>query len=242
MVTIMGCRKAQYIDEIKTIDVNGVSILYQVRGWNNKPAIILIHGNGGSHELLGLMAQQLDSAGYLVYAPDSRGQGANEPVTEYHYADMAEDMAQMIGQLGIKNPYVFGWSDGGIIALMTEMAHPGIFRAIITSGANIYPEGVYGLGPDSIDQLREEYKDVPLFRMMLYEPNIRPEELEAIHCPALIVAGEKDIIRMDHTRLIAESIPQGEMMILPGEDHISHILNNPKMGEIIIKYLDQLNQ
>lgn len=235
----VSCRSGS-VHELRSMEVNGVSIVYEVRGKMDAQPIVLIHGNSGSHNDLSLMAAQLDSAGYLVYAPDCRGQGANTPLDEYHYADMAADIVEMVHKLGIE-PYVFGWSDGGNVALMAEISHPGTFKAIITSGANLYPEGIVGIDSTTIERYREENKDAsPLFRMMLYEPNITLEQLSTIRCPALIVAGENDLIREEHTRLIAASIPNGQALILPGEDHISHIVNNKKMGEIVISTIKRI--
>ena len=134
----------RHVEQLKTIEVNGVSLVYQRVGRLSGQPVVLLHGNGGSHEHLSVMAQQLDSAGYLVYALDSRGQGANAPLEEYHYADMAEDVYAFCQALGIEQPAVFGWSDGGIVALLTEVLHPGTFRAIAVSGANITPDGIVG--------------------------------------------------------------------------------------------------
>ena len=68
------------IGEHKTIEVNGVSLYYEVAGVG-KP-VVLVHGNGGSHEALHTETEALVAAGYQVFAGDSRGQGANERLTE----------------------------------------------------------------------------------------------------------------------------------------------------------------
>ncbi|MGN1247736.1 MAG: alpha/beta fold hydrolase, partial [Paludibacteraceae bacterium] len=223
---------------------NGVSLVYQRVGRLSGQPVVLLHGNGGSHEHLSVMAQQLDSAGYLVYAPDSRGQGANAPLDEYHYADMAEDVYAFCQALGIEKPAVFGWSDGGIIALLTEVLHPGTFSAIAVSGANITPDGIVGFEEMrralTTDSLGNPIAPAPLHKMMLTEPHITPAELGTIACPTLVVAGEHDLILEEQTRLIARSIPHGSLLILRGEDHGSHIWQNPKMGRILLDYLEQV--
>ncbi|MCI7812931.1 MAG: alpha/beta fold hydrolase [Lachnospiraceae bacterium] len=63
-----------------TIEVNGVSLYYEVAG-EGKP-VVLVHGNGGNHKVFHVEIQQLVDAGYQVYALDSRGQGENEPLDE----------------------------------------------------------------------------------------------------------------------------------------------------------------
>ena len=60
------------LNEIRDIDVNGVNIVYQIQGNEDDKPVILLHGNSGEHDHLSVMVNQLDSAGYLVYALDSR--------------------------------------------------------------------------------------------------------------------------------------------------------------------------
>lgn len=236
----------RHVEQLKSIEVNGVSLVYQRVGRLSGQPVVLLHGNGGCHEHLSVMAQQLDSAGYLVYALDSRGQGANAPLEEYHYADMAEDVYAFCQALGIEQPAVFGWSDGGIVALLTEVLHPGTFRAIAVSGANITPEGIVGFEDIyralTTDSLGNAIVPAPLHKMMLTEPHITPAELGTIACPTLVVAGEHDLILEEQTRLIARSIPHGSLLILRGEDHGSHIWQNPKMGRVLLNYLGQVLQ
>ena len=225
------------LDEVNNIDVNGVNIVYQVKGNSKDKPVILLHGNSGEHDHLSVMVDQLDSAGYLVYALDSRGQGANAPVSEYHYIDMANDLADFIDKIGLKKPAIFGWSDGGNIALQMEVLHPGTAGLIVTAGANIFPEGVKA---DFWEEFKKELqKDSipPLTKMMLLEPQMRAEDMQTIQCPALITIGEFDLIDETHTRMIANNIPKGEMMIVAGEDHGSFVYKSPKIGEIVIAYL-----
>ena len=230
----------KHLDETTNLDVNGVNLVYQVKGYEDAKPVILLHGNGGEHDHLSVMVDQLDSAGYLVYALDSRGQGANAPLDEYHYVDMAEDVYAFIQELELEKPALFGWSDGGNIALQMEVLHPGTAGAIITSGANIFPEGVEANFWAEFSKQKENDSIAPLVRMMLYEPNMTFDDLHNIQCPALIVAGEHDLIDTLHTRAIAENIHQGKVFFAPGEDHGSHIYKSPKMGKILLEYFKEI--
>lgn len=230
-LSIICCR---YPEELRTIHVNGLDLVYAIRGPQDGKPVVLVHGNGGSHRSMLTQAKQLALAGYRVYSPDSRGQGANPPLEEYHYADMTEDTYQFIKALGLHEPALYGWSDGGIIALMLEMAHPGTCSMIALSGANLYPD----CGPDF-----EEFKKwileegTPLALMMLSEPDIRPEDLSAIRCPALVTAGTRDLISAEHTKLIADNIPDSELVFVEGATHSSFIVKNPRMGRLLLDFL-----
>ena len=232
--------RSKHVDELRDIDVNGVNILYQIKGEEDAKPVILLHGNGGEHDHLSVMVDQLDSAGYLVYALDSRGQGANAPLSEYHYVDMAEDVYALIEQLELEHPAVFGWSDGGNVALQLEVLHPGTLGAIVTSGANIFPEGVEASFWAEFSKQKESDSIAPLVRMMLYEPQMSFEDMKKVACPALIVAGEYDLIDTAHTCAIAANIPRGRVMFLPGEDHGSHVYKNAKMGEVLLDYFKEI--
>ncbi len=89
-----ACHETRYESYTDTVEVNGVSLFYAAEG-SGKP-VILLHGNGGSHNDLETTHRELAQAGYMVYALDSRGQGANKPLPEYHYKDMAADVYEFI--------------------------------------------------------------------------------------------------------------------------------------------------
>jgi pimeloyl-ACP methyl ester carboxylesterase len=226
------------IDEVNNIDVNGVNIVYQVKGNSKDKPVILLHGNSGEHDHLSIMVDQLDSAGYLVYALDSRGQGANQRLSEYHYKDMAADVYEFIKLKGLEKPAVFGFSDGGIIALQLEVMYPGTLGAIVTGGANIFVEGA--LIPEFAEGFLAQPSTEPLVIMLQTEPEMTVEEINTIQCPALIMSGEHDLIQADHTRLIGENIPGARMKIIPGEDHGSYICNSPKLSPLILDFFRQI--
>jgi len=219
-----------YPEHTDYIEVNGQRLLYAVRGPEDGKAVILVHGNGGSHKSLLTQAKQLARWGYRVYSLDSRGQGANPPVDELHYSDMTEDTYRFIKQLGLKEPYFYGWSDGGIIGLMLESQHPGTLGKLAVSGANLSPD----CGEDF-----ESFKEwilanqSPVTLMMLDEPDINPKSLSAIKCPTLVTVGSRDVISVEHTKLIADSIPGAKLVVVKRGTHSSYIKRSPRMGRML---------
>lgn len=228
----------RYPEQCFRIEVNGQNLLYAVRGPQDGRPVVLLHGNGGSHKSMLTQAKQLALRGYRVYSLDSRGQGANQPLDEYHYSDMTEDVYQFICALNLsERPAVYGWSDGGIEALMLEMMHPGTCSSIAVSGANLFPEC-----GDGFEEFKEWILSVgtPLVMMMLSEPRIAPASLRVIPCPALVTVGDQDLISVEHTRLISDNIPDSRLVVVRRATHGNFIKRNPRMGKLLLKFYKEI--
>lgn len=237
IVLAVSCQmNRQYESYTDTARVNGTSIFYAAEGAGK--AVILLHGNGGSHNDLETTQRDLAQAGYMVYALDSRGQGANARLSEYHYKDMATDVYEFIKTKGLEKPAVFGFSDGGIIALQLEVMYPGTLGAIATGGANIFVKGA--LVPEFEQGFLAQPTDEPLVKMMQNEPTMTPQDMQTIQAPSLIMSGEHDLILEDHTRLIGENIPDARVKIIPGEDHGSYICNSPKLAVLLLDFFNEI--
>ena len=221
-------------DSMKTVDVNGITLHYAVFG-EGRP-IVLIHGNGEDHTIFRTEIDQLTAEGYQVYAPDSRGHGANSPMAEYHYTDMAEDMHAFIRALGLRKPALYGHSDGGIIGLLLEIRHPGTLGALAVSGTNCSPAGLIPSFVEEYARINREHPD-PLITLMLTEPQISTEELSRIRIPVLVTAGEHDLILRAETDKIVQAILGAEEVIVENEDHGSYIVGSEIMGELLLRFL-----
>ena len=205
--------------------------------------IVLVHGNGEDHHLFDTEIRQLAEAGFTVYAPDSRGHGkstlvSDEPVTEYHYADMAEDIYQFIKALGLKKPALYGHSDGGIIALLLEISHPGTLGIMAASGTNLSPQGLIPSFIEEYTEINKKEED-PLVTLMLTEPHIDPESLKKIRIPVLVTAGDNDLILPSETEKIAAALPDSEMVIVEDADHGSYIMDSEIMGKLLLDFLQR---
>lgn len=218
------------------IEVNGVCLHYAEAGSGHP--VVLVHGNGESHALFETEIDQLVHAGYRVLAPDSRGHGANTPLSEYHYADMAEDMFQFICALELDKPYMYGHSDGGIIGLLLAIRHPGTLGMLACSGTNLCPEGIVPSFIEEFTAINAENPD-PLITLMLTEPHIDPQELERIEIPVLITVGEHDLILPDETERIVRHLPKARLVTVPGEDHGSYIDHSQIMGKLLLDFLNE---
>ena len=212
--------------------VNGINLYYEIRG-HGRP-LILLHGNGEDHSIFNEAADVL-SKSFTCYLVDSRGHGKSTPVKEYHYADMADDMIAFMEDLDLNDTDFYGFSDGGIIGILASMKTDRI-TDLITSGANLTPEGVD-------DKLRFLIRAMYFFirdgklKLMLEEPHITKEDLSKIKTRTLVLAGSKDVVKKSETVQIAEGIPNAAMQILDGEGHGSYIVHSRKIADLISGWL-----
>jgi pimeloyl-ACP methyl ester carboxylesterase len=206
-----------------TFSFNGTRFYYETYG--SGPPLLLIHGNGqsiaGFKEQIGPL-----SKGHQVIAMDSRGQGKSELGTAaFTYEQMAEDCNALLDHLKLDHVKVLGWSDGGIIGLLLAIHHPEKVGMLAAMAANIEPDGVYPWAVDGIARLRSRttaelaHTDNPkplqfqlqLLDLMGYQPHIPLADLNKIQAPTLVMAGDRDVIRDDHTLSIFHAIPTGHL-------------------------------
>lgn len=215
------------------IQVNNIELNYETYG-NGLP-IILVHGNGETHEIFDKLVEKL-KVNYKVYAIDSRCHGKSQNTQTISYDLMAEDIIAFIKELNITSPTFYGFSDGGIIGLLIAIKHPNLLSNLIISGANISPDAIT---KPMMLFIRSSYFFTrnKLIKLMITEPNISLEELHKITIPVHILVGEKDCICLEHTQLIADNIKNSTLEIIKNETHGSYIIHNSKLYDIIEKYL-----
>lgn len=215
------------------IQLDGQVLYYEETG--DGTPLIMLHGNNESHEIFE-EATEILSEKYTVYAIDSRGQGLSAVPDEFHYIDMAYDVINFIETLGIENPILYGFSDGGIIGLHVARLRGELISKLIISGANLSPKGLKG---SAISEIKRDYKKSnknPLIGLMLKEPNIFDFELEEINVPTLILAGSKDMVKPAETKKINKYIKGSTLRILEGETHSSYVVHSTKIAELIMEY------
>jgi pimeloyl-ACP methyl ester carboxylesterase len=115
--------------ESKFASVNGTRLHY-VRGGAG-PAILLIHGFPQDwsefREVLPRLAEK-----FTVVAVDLRGVGESAEIESgFDKATLAEDLHQLLGQLGLSRVYVFGHDIGGMVAYSFARLYPQEARGVM---------------------------------------------------------------------------------------------------------------
>ncbi len=222
----ISSEKINYGDNPKAghfADVNGIKLYYETYG-DGEP-LIMLHGNGGS---INAFRNQIPffSQHYKVIAIDSRLQGkSGGSPNQISYDLMASDFCALLDQLSIKSAYVLGWSDGGIDGILMALNCPDRVKKLAASGANTVPDTT-ALSRADIDEMKNvvassssSAKEKALNQMMIDQPNIAYAELGKIKCPVLIMAGDHDMIKPEHTLKIFQSIPGASLCIFPDSHH-----------------------
>jgi len=141
--------------------VAGLDLWYDERG-SGEP-LILLHGGIGASEIFGPILGPL-AAGRRVITVDLPGHGHTaDPGRPLRYEEMADQVAGLIGHLGLGQADLMGLSLGGGVALRTVIAHPGLIRRLVLVSAPFrqdgwYPEVVAGqaqLGPEAAEMMKQ---------------------------------------------------------------------------------------
>ena len=230
----------------KYVDANGVKLFYEVYG-EGEP-ILMIHGNGGSFACFENQVEEF-SKHFKVILVDCRGRGNSsyQKEVELTFDLQVEDMYLFLNKLNIKKANILGWSDGGIIGLLLAIKHPETVIKLVTSGANIFPDGALHQeelekGITDLENNNKNHENdlaIDLNNLDFKYPNLQYADLNVIKSKTLIIAGDHDEIKGEHTLKIYESIPDAQLAILPNSSHSALIENSTLFNEIVLRFLLQ---
>jgi pimeloyl-ACP methyl ester carboxylesterase len=226
------------------IRIHGHRMYYAAEGSGR--TLVLLHGGGDSGEHSFEQQIEMLSLHHRIIAPDQVGQGHTPDIpAPLSYTHMMQDTVAVIELLRLHNVDVMGFSDGGIIALMLAARHPYLVRRLVISGVNIAPEG---LTDEQRDELRASQAPTPktidekLAQLWLTSPTkdeLSLELLATIHKPVLVISGDRDAIRLEHTLEIYHALPDAELCILPGTDHGTFSGRPEWLNPILTEFLDR---
>lgn len=207
----------------------------QYFGDPSEPPLLFIHGNAGTWANGKRLIEHFQKDYYLI-APDSRYHGkSSHDGRELSYELMAEDYAHLIDQLELDSLTLIGESDGGIIGLLLAMQDSNKVKRLIALGANIRPDSTAIIASDLEhikgeiirreedialgDSSAESQRSLALLRLIDAHPNLPNSALKAVHCPTLLIYGERDVIKARHRQEMLEALPKGELAIIKDAEH-----------------------
>lgn len=237
----------------KNVEINGARIYYEEYG-EGEP-LLLIHGNAGNIESMGNQIDYFKNH-YRVIVADSRGQGKSELKTDsLTYNQIVKDWEELVNHLRLDSIDILGWSDGGIVALKMGISGKTKINKIVAMGANLRPDST-AVNSWAVKDLINSRKMVEakirekdtaynwnlgkqLIGLLADQPNIPLKDLSKIKAKVLIIAGDEDIIRNQHSLEMYENIPKAQLCIMPGETHFTPASNPELFNSITYKFLSE---
>jgi pimeloyl-ACP methyl ester carboxylesterase len=231
----------------RTVELKDAIIYYEIYG-SGQPLLLLHGGNQAISafiEQIGVFSQQ-----YMVIAVDTRGQGKSKDFSTgaLTYRLFADDMKQLLDSLKIKKANIVGWSDGGITGLIMAMKYPAYVNKLAVMGANLFPQAVKEKSSGVVKDLINVIKDKTdarsnmhrrLFELVLNEPHLTFEDIKSIKAPTLVMAGEDDLILDGHTREIAMTIPDAQLIIFKDATHYAPYFNAAEFNEAVLTFFNE---
>jgi pimeloyl-ACP methyl ester carboxylesterase len=233
-------------------ELNGIKMYYETYGSGDP--VLVIHGSGQSIADMHFQIAHF-AASNKVIVVDSRGHGKSGLGTgNLTYIQMMEDYNALLDQLGLTGVNVIGWSDGGIQSLLLAIHHPEKINKMAIMGANLRPDES-AVDP-AIGEVLQPVSDMfdemiasgdttadwqlqrKLFDLLMTQPNIPIESVQKIQAPVLVIAGDKDIIRAQHSFEIFENLPRAHLAILPGQTHWAPVTDPEGFNALVEKFFN----
>jgi pimeloyl-ACP methyl ester carboxylesterase len=202
------------------VEANGVNYYYEIHG-QGEP-LLLLHGGLGNIQMFGPALTALAQTRQVI-AVDLHGHGrtslGDRPI---RHADIGDDMAVVLKELGYEQVDALGYSFGGGVAFRLAVQHPTLVRRLALVSAGFAQDGFY---PEMLPMqaavsaaMAEEMKGTPMYesyvavaprpedfpklldRMgeLMRVPYDYSEDVKKLQMPVMIVFGDSDMYRPEH--------------------------------------------
>ncbi len=219
-----------------------------------REVVTLLHGGLSSSASMlrrfrGRLSKDFDLAAF-----DRRGHGrtADRPGEAFHYADMAKETIAFLEYLG-RPSHLVGHSDGGVVALHVALDRPDLIDRVVLIGTNFHHRGLVAMPELALDG--PEFEEFAagyvaggvgdraaaseIWRKSLEltarEPTLKERDLARITRPVLVVSGDDDVARLEHTVALYRALAQGQLAVLPASSH-ALLKEHPGLSTRIIRH------
>lgn len=186
-----------------TAALRGTELHYE-RAGSGEP-LLLIQGMSGTHVAWGEPFKGALEESFDVVAFDNRGIGLSAQISEpFTIAEMAEDTAALLDELGWESAHVLGISMGGMIAQELALAHPGRLRSLTLGCTYCGGPGSQLMPQENAEKLLAGFSSGDREQAIRagYEVNLSPtfradeDAFAAFHAMATSVPAARDVIQL----------------------------------------------
>jgi len=238
--------------------VNGLKMYYEIEGTGDALVFIPPAFGFAGRESFPELVQN-----HSVITVDLQGNGrtadiAERPISIEQYA---KDVVELLKYLRISKADFLGESYGGDTGAVIAVRYPEFVRRVVTYSATFAPPPDT-LNPETTkyDQpptaetadirfQRESYKRVapdPSYWPKIYDKvagirwkGFSKEELASIRVPFLILQGDHDFVRLEHSVETAQLIPHAELAVIPDASHFALSSEPERVIPIVKHFLEQ---
>ncbi|MCP5088462.1 MAG: alpha/beta hydrolase [Rhodobacteraceae bacterium] len=223
-----------------TAPVNGIEMYYAVYGDSGGTPILMIHGGLAHGDVWSAQVADL-MTDHKVIVADTRGHGrSTNDGSTYSYGLLASDYLALMDHLSVDKVHLVGWSDGANIGYSISQTNPDRLASHFAHAGNITLDGidpsvetneVFG---GYVGAMAADYAEMSptadgfddflgaVATMWGTEKPGGVDGLKSASVPTLVVQSEFDeAILMDHSKLIASTIPGAEMLVLKNTSHFA---------------------
>ena len=231
--------------------VNGIAIYYEVHGRRDGIPLVLLHGGGSTIDsnfgrLIPFVARTR-----RVIALEEQGHGRtsdrNQPFT---FEQSADDVAGLLRHLEVSQADIFGFSNGATVALQVAIRHPEIVHKLVFASSFTRRDGAQpqlwkfmkqadianmpqplkdaflAVNPDPQGLKTMHDKDVARMTGFIDVPDAA---VRAVVAPTLIIAGDRDVARVEHALELSRVFPEARLLVLPSGhgDYLAEASSGP---------------
>lgn len=238
-------------------DIAGQGVHYEVTG--DGTPVVLLHGALGGGDAWFRQTPALVEAGFRVWLPDRSGHGRSPDLDgPFSYDAMAEQTAAFLDAVVGTRAHLVGWSDGAVVGALVARHRPELVDRLVLIGQYFDPSGevadglvtqLAALRDDPPDYFRDAYartspdgadhfpvvygKTIDMVRTWTGLPLA---DLATIGAPTLVLQGDQDEVRLEHSAAVATAVPQARLAVLPGT-HALPIESPHLVNPLLIDFL-----
>lgn len=236
-VLISACSGTTLPDAKGFVTVNGIQMYYETYGTKKEVPLLLIHGGASTIEsTFGKIIPLLARNRYLIALEEQAHGRTTDRNAPLRFATSAQDAMALLEHLKVEKADVFGFSNGGSIAMQMAIQYPKKIRKLIFASSLTRRSGAPAqlwdfIAKSDLSQMPEPLKQAFLKvtgdaeklknlhaktreRMVNFKdtPNV---EIKLIQAETLILTGDRDVASLEHSLELSRIIPKARLMVLP---------------------------
>ncbi len=226
-----------------------------------KPTLLLLHGALGTRNQFKHLKPFLENH-FDLYDFNFEGHGGVASQGSYTMSVFVENTEQFIAENNLNDPFVFGYSMGGYVALSLALKNLGKIKKIVTLGTKFHwtpesaakevkmlnPEVIEAKVPHFAQKLENDHHPLDWKLVMQHTADmmlglgngaaLQQEDFAQIHTPVHLGIGTQDtMVSLEETEAVNQWLPNSVLHKLEEVPHPIEKANPEQLGTYIIDSL-----